>query len=143
MKRRLFLPLVYFLMAASGEVWAEGRKTEVIGTFYFGPLFGHVHQSPSSNSSTHTNIACGHPIRVLSQTLPDGRKVELFEENWRLVSVGPFEGYLRDRDLVRTKPTCFQDQFPRFMNALNLELTDMYNWGKLYDNYETGRSKLP
>ena len=58
------------------------------------------------------------------------------------VKVGPYVGYISKGYLRGKKPECFADEFPRFFDNLNLSLTDMYYWGKLYDQYITGRSRV-
>jgi hypothetical protein len=44
--------------------------------------------------------------------------------------------------ISRRKPECFQDRYPRFFDNVALELSDMYYWGKLFDQYVEGRSKV-
>lgn len=120
----------------------EGKK-ENISTQYLNVIFAHVHQNPSRYSQSLTTIACGHPLQIMRLVEANNQRTEVFNEEWRLVVAGPYEGYVHQDLLSSEKPKCFQDNYPRFMNALNLELTDMFYWGKLYDHFERGKSRIP
>lgn len=142
LKHKLILVLGLMTLSELQAQSVEGKKT-VLGTAYFNQIFGHVHQNPSRYSKSLTAIACAHPVKVMSLEVKPGEKKESFAENWKLVKAGPYEGYIHGDYLTAKRPECFQDRYPRFVNELGLELTDMFYWGKLYDHYEQGRSQIP
>ncbi len=102
---------------------------------YFTPLLGHVHQAPSRPSPSLTTIQCGHPLRVLHDP-----KVSVGED-WAYVAVADHRGFVWRRHVSTKRPDCFQARHPRFFDALNLDLAELYYWGRLYDYFEEGRAK--
>jgi hypothetical protein len=117
-------------------------KKEILRVAYFNPIFGHVHRNPSRYSSSLTTISCGHPIKVLKLVPAKGRPVTVFNKVWHFVKVGPYEGYIDGKYLNEKKPNCFQDRYPKYFDALELDLTELYYWGRLYDQYVFGKSRV-
>jgi hypothetical protein len=111
-------------------------KDRVVGIFYYSNIFGHLHQNPSTESSSLTNMACGHPVKVLHKK-GYGRN-----SHWIYAKVGNAKGYIERDFLTGRRPKCFQDKYPKFFNALNLDLNELYYWGKLYDHFIFGESKV-
>lgn len=104
---------------------------------YYKNLFGHIHKSASRYSQSLSTIGCGHPIKILGV-----KGKEIVTGSFNKVKVGPYQGYIDKKYLTSKKPTCFQDRYPRFFDNIGLSLTDMYYWGKLYDQYIYGRSTV-
>ncbi len=98
---------------------------------YLGIPWGHVHQNQSRYSSSLTTVSCGHPLKVIE-----------FNEHWHKVVAGPYTGYVQSKFIHEKKPSCPQDLYPRFFDDLKLEITEMYYWGKLYDQYIEDKSRL-
>ncbi|MGE3610531.1 MAG: hypothetical protein AB7I27_13155 [Bacteriovoracaceae bacterium] len=115
---------------------AESADEKVVGVFYFTPLFGHVHQSPSKMSASLTTIQCAHPVKVLQSS-----KVSTSQE-WSYVEVADYHGFIQKRFLEKTRPDCFLAEYPKFFDALNLDLSELYYWGRLYDHYIQGESRV-
>ena len=116
----------------------QAKKTKKIRKVsFYSKIFGHIHKSPSKYSQSLSTIACGHPVKVLSL---NGR--EEWGKGFYFVQAGPYEGYIHREYLSDKGPECVQDQYPRFFDKLNLSISDMYYWGKLYDQYARGRSKV-
>lgn len=114
-----------------------------IAVQYLVAPYAHIHQNPNRFSAALTTISCAHPLRVYSLTFgKEGKSVELFNKEWRLVKAGPYEGYIRVDFLAASKPECFQDKYAKFFEALDLEVADMYYWGRLYDLYDYGHTKV-
>jgi len=44
--------------------------------------------------------------------------------------------------LSAKRPTCFQGKYPKFFDALNLDLAELYYWGRLYDHYIQGETRV-
>jgi len=131
----------FLLLAPSQNSWAKAKK-DMIRLSYFRPIFGHVHRNPSKYSSSLTTISCGHPVKVYKLTPKKGRAVTLFNKIWHYVKVGPYEGYIDKKYLASSKPDCFQDRYPKFFDSLELDLTELYYWGRLYDQYVFGKSRV-
>lgn len=133
------------LLVLSLNVLAQEQK--VLGMRYFSETFGHVHKGPDSQSSSLTGIMCGTKLKVLeSKDAPAG---------WLLVEVGDEKGYVLQKYTSQMAPksyrddvgandiVCFQGMYPRFFSDLNLNITEQYFWGRLYDHYSFGESKVP
>lgn len=101
---------------------------------YFVPMLGHVHQAPSRPSPSLTTVQCGHPLRLLSDP-----KVVLGPE-WAHVTVADHKGFVWKKHLSTTKPDCFQGRHPKFFDSLNLDLAELYYWGRLNDHWEEGQA---
>ena len=119
----------YFIIAlilfSSFFVQAE---EQVVGLFYIKSMFAHVHQMTNANSVSLTTVACGHPIKVL-KTEKNKNLV------WFYTEVGAHKGYIQEDFTSSRKPDCFQASYPIFFNGLNLDLSQMYYWGRLNDQY--------
>ena len=138
---------VFFLGAflAVKDVYPDPSSSlkKLLYVAYYKNTFGHLHKNPSRYSQSLSTISCGHPFKVYALVNPDNKSERsLFEKYFRYVKAGPYEGYIDKRHLSFHKEACFQNQFPVFFENLNLTLTDMYYWGKLYDQYRYGKSKV-
>lgn len=129
-----FCFFIFLLLAGATFTSAADKVARIV---YFKKLFGHIHKNPSRYSQSLSTIGCGHPIKIL---VNNGR--EEYGKGFYKVKVGPYEGYISKLYLNDKKPLCFQDKYPRFFDNLELSLTDMYYWGKLYDQYVYGRSTI-
>jgi hypothetical protein len=108
----------------------------VVGVFYLKPIFSHVHQSASNTSSSLTTIQCAHPVKVIESS-----KVSVGPE-WAYVEVAEFKGFIQKEFLSEKKTECFQGKYPKFFDSLNLDLSELYYWGRLYDRYIQGETRL-
>lgn len=133
MMKRILLTFILTL----GLVHMVQAKETSLRVAYYKNLFGHIHKSASRYSQSLSTIGCGHPIKVLGM-----KGKEIVTGNFNKVKVGPYKGYIDKKYLTSKKPTCFQDRYPRFFDNIGLSLTDMYYWGKLYDQYVYGRSTV-
>jgi len=118
--------------------FAETSSTDekVVGIFYMKPLFGHVHQSSVRTSASLTTIQCAHPVKVIESS-----KVSVSEE-WAYVQVADYRGFIMKQYLSEKKPDCFQGKYPKFFDALNMDLTELYYWGRLYDHFVQGETRV-
>lgn len=126
--------LLCLLLLLSTQSFASETTSRVM---YFGQLFGHIHKNASRYSQSLSTIGCGHPIKILKDKSGEITRNEFFK-----VKVGPYVGFIAKGYLKPKKVQCFQDRYPRFFDNLGLSLTDMYYWGKLYDQYVYGRSTV-
>ena len=95
-----------------------------------------VHLNPTKSSSSLTVVQCAHNVKILqdnSTSTPEG---------WSYVQVGDDRGFVENKYLKRSRPKCFQEKYPKFYLNLNLDLTDMYYWGKLVDQFVEKESKV-
>ncbi len=115
----------------SSSVIAQNIATDekVVGLFYFKPIIGHVHQSAEKTSASMTAIQCSHPVKVIESS-----KVVVSPE-WAYVEVADYRGFIRKEFLAEKRPDCFQGRYPHFFDGLNLDLSELYYWGRLYDQY--------
>jgi hypothetical protein len=132
MKKALMLTLLIFIPIRMVEA-----KDRMVSVMYYNKIYGHIHKSASRYSQSLSTLECNHPVKVLSV---NGQKS--WGEGFSCVKVGPYKGYIHKDYLSSRKSKCFQDKYPRFFDKLNLSISDMYYWGKLYDQYIRGRSKV-
>ena len=145
-KWALFLIVGLFSLTVVG-VSAEDKlprpKKKILQVAYYKNPFGHIHKNPSRYSQSLSTIECGHPVKIYALESEKGKPLqELFEGRFRYVGVGPYEGYIDQAYLSPKKASCLQDRFPKFFEHLDLTLSDMYHWGKLYDHYVYGKSRV-
>ncbi|PIK16501.1 hypothetical protein [Halobacteriovorax sp. JY17] len=131
-----FLILFLFLNVTMAQ-----EQTKVLDkVMYVNKIFAQVHKSPSKHSIYLTTTECGHPVKVFKMISKTRSRV-LFNRTWKIVKVGSYDGYMNGDYLSATKVECFQDKYPKFFDSMNLEINDMFYWGKLYDQYVTGKSR--
>lgn len=109
-------------------------EAQEIGRLYFNEFMGHVHESPDRSSTSLTTVQCAHAVKVL--------KIANEVPGWIYSQVGEDKGYIQSQFLSSTRPKCFQEKYSRFYVNLGLDITEMYFWGKLYDHYDMGKSKI-
>ena len=121
----------------------ENNQRKVVGVKYFSQVMGNVHQNASRFSQVLTTISCNHPIKEMREFSKDGKDLtSLSDPNWTLVNVGPYEGYLMTDYLTEKKNVCVEEEYPKFFDGLELDITDLYYWARLYDQYVQGKSKV-
>lgn len=127
MKFIFFILFLFFVTNIFGN-------EKVLGRMYFTNFLGHVHKNMSKDSTSLTIVQCSHSVKVLDykNLIPD----------WTYVQVGEDKGFVQSHFLTTKKPECFQGKYPRFYNEMNLDITQMYYWGKLYDHYFQGKTKV-
>ncbi len=131
------------LFILSFKIYSADMKRVQIGLRYFNKIMGNIHQNASRYSQVLTTISCNHPVKVLKEVSKDGKEFILFgEENWNLVTVGPYTGYIPTEFMSDQKNECFEEQYPKFFDSLNLDINDLYYWARLNDLYVTGKSKV-
>lgn len=130
--------MILILLLTSLLSFADTTSTDekVVGVFYMKPLFGHVHQSSVRTSASLTTIQCAHPVKVLEST-----KVSVSSE-WAYVQVADYRGFIMKQFLSEKKPECFQGKYPKFFDTLNMDLSELYYWGRLYDHYVQGETRV-
>lgn len=143
----LFILIMAIMLPPLGKaaevVDPNAMKKSLIGIKYFSQLMGNVHQNPSRYSQVLTTISCNHPLKVMKETSKDGKTFVLFgEDKWNLVTVGPYEGYVMSDYLSDKKNECFEEEYSKFFDGLNLDINDLYYWARLYDQYAQGKSKV-
>lgn len=146
MKVLKFISLILLSIGVpNAQLSAQDQKIErkQIGVEYLTAPYAHIHQNPNRFSAALTTISCAHPLRIYSLSYgKDSKPLEVFNKEWRFVKAGPYEGYVRTSFLAATKPECFQDKYSKFFESLELEVADMYYWGRLYDLYDYGHTKV-
>lgn len=109
-------------------------KQKVLGVYYIKNFFGHVHDRQSAYAASLTTLGCGHPVKAYSK-----RNIK---PSWLYIKTAGVKGYIQRDFVSNRKPDCFQSNYPKFFNSLDLSLSEMYYWGKLYDMYKIGKSKV-
>lgn len=115
----------------------------LVGIKYFNQMMGNVHQNASRFSQVLTTISCNHPVKVMKQTSKDGKDFVMFgASDWYFVQVGPYDGYIMSDYLSDKKNVCFEEEYAKFFDGLELDINDLYYWARLYDQYVQGKSKV-
>ncbi len=117
--------LIFLFSIYCTSVFSKGR------ILYFQKDFGHVHKNSTQYSAALTTISCSHPVELLKA-----------DKKWTKVKVGPYHGYIKTAFLGAKRKKCFQDKYPRFFEAMELDVNDYYYWGQLYGQYIIGKSKV-
>jgi hypothetical protein len=122
---------------------SSGMSKSLMGIKYFNQMMGNVHQNASRYSQVLTTISCNHPVKVMKETSKDGKEFLLYgDNNWNFVTVGPYEGYILSEYLSDKKNECFEEEYSKFFDGLELDINDLYYWARLYDQYVQGKSKV-
>lgn len=103
-------------------------------TMFYNRIFGHIHAKPYNTSTSVTGISCGEKLEI-------NTKDKKIETEWESVSFGDKKGYIYMNYLSKVRPSCLQADYPAFFQGLELDLTEIYLWGKLGDHFiefETG-----
>ena len=133
--KQILLNILFSLLVVFPWSSQAKDKRAYRGKFYFNQVFGNIHKNPSRYSQTLTTIACGHPLKIFLAAGTAEQTFSTIEEKWVQIKVGPYRGYMK-KEFISTKyPNCFQDRYPRFFDLFNLEVEDIYYWGRLYDQY--------
>jgi hypothetical protein len=128
--------LIFLLTSLLSFAETTSTDEKLVGVFYMTPLFGHVHQSSVRTSASLTTIQCAHPVKVIESS-----KVSISKE-WAYVEVADYRGFVMKQYLSEKRPDCIQGKYPKFFDALNMDLSELYYWGRLYDHYIQGETRV-
>jgi hypothetical protein len=141
MKERLiFIATAFFLIGNHSH--ARIVKKTVVRIAFLNKMFAHVHQNASRYSTAITTLSCGHPVKIYKVTENTGHSAETFNKSYKFIKVGPYDGYILKNLLSSSRPKCFQDKFPRFFDQFEMDIAQMYNWGRLNDLYLLKRTRV-
>ena len=104
-------------------------------SIYYAKTFGHIHLKPYSNSSSVTGVSCGEKLKK-------DTKIKVMEQDWEGVEFGAKKGFVYKNHTSFQTPKCLQADYPIFFQSLELDLTEIFLWGRLSDQFiefETGR----
>ena len=104
------------------------------GVVYLQSTFGHVHKNTSKHSGSLSTIACGHPLKLLGDSAN--------EDGWLYVAMANKKGFVHESLFSQKRPNCFQNRFPRFFDKFELDVSQMYYWGKLYDHFVMEKTQV-
>lgn len=140
MKNGCFILILCILFSSNSFSKNKKRsrksKQKYTQILYYKNTFGHIHRNPSRYSTSLTTISCGHPLRKLK-----GRKK--LDPRWTYISAGPYKGHVLTQFLSNKRIKCFSDVHSNFFDKMNLSITDMYYFGRLYDQYIIGKTRQP
>ena len=142
---KTFLFALSLFFSFSGYADFAGMNKRLLRVSYYNNLFGHVKKNPSRYSQSQSAITCGHPVKIYKVSPKKGSSgvsQTVFNDSFYYVKVGPYWGYINKRYLSKKKPNCFQDEYPRFFDKLDLKIEDYFYWGKLYDQFIYGKSRV-
>ena len=109
---------------------------KVIAIQYVSRPYAVVHENPSRYSIAQTSVACGFPVKIVGD-------VSVKEEReWYYVQAGEFKGYIQGEHLAQVRGECLQEKYPKFFSQLNLDLNELYHYGKLFDQMNPVKPKV-
>jgi hypothetical protein len=111
------------------------KKSQFSSVMYFDKMYGSVHEVANINSYSLTTIGCGHPVRVYKDN--DG-----FSQEFLKVKIAQYKGYVLKAHLSLKRPECFSKKYSRFTNTIDLDLSDLFYWGRIYDQFRMGKTPL-
>jgi hypothetical protein len=135
---RYKLKIVFFLF------WTlffdlNATSLPVVNDLYFTLFSGHLHQGPNAQSTSLKILNCGDKLKVITS---DKEEKTNSKFEWVKLQTGNYIGFVRKDFISNDQPSCFNNKYLKFVEKFNLEITDKYNWGRLYDNYVWGKSKV-
>jgi hypothetical protein len=130
------LIILFFLYP---RIYAETKNLEP--KIYFNRFFGNIHRSKNPRSDSLKIINCGDFLEEATDEKASTPSQESRLE-WKKIRLGPYTGYLKEDFLSPVHPVCFTKKFPKFYEGFNVDPVQNYLWAKLYDQYESGRSKV-
>lgn len=131
--KKLFFLTVFFSLNI------HAIQTPAIKEVFFNFFSGHLHQGPNPLSSSLKVLNCGDRLRVI----PQEKEVATSSRfSWTKLQTATYIGYVREDFLSSGLPDCFNHKYLKFVEQFKLEVTDKYNWGRLYDHYIFGKSKV-
>lgn len=111
-------------------------KPKFIGTYYVQTLFLNLHTHPSPFSTSLKTLSCGEKVEIYEKGdggVPEDFAYGLFERSF---------GYLIKKSLSEEKSNCALEKYPQFFSLINLDIADMYYWGKLQDQMISDRTRV-
>lgn len=134
--------ILSLLLTLSLEGHAQVKVTTKVAKLgYVSSMFAQLYSGPNRDMEIYTTLECGHPVKILSRS--DGKTEEMiFGRGWYLIKAAGHEGFVQARFVSESKVTdCFNQQYPKYYDALNLTISEMYYWGRLKNVYNYGESK--
>lgn len=129
-----------FLSICSNSFGQAKVTTKVAKLGYVSSMFAQLYSGANRYMEIYTTLECGHPLKILARV--EGKKEEIiFGDGWHLVKAGGYEGFIPARFVSETKvKDCFNMQYPKYFDSLNLTISEMYYWGRLKSIYSYGES---
>ena len=92
---------------------------------YLNRTYAQLLNNPYSFSSTITTLPCATPLTV-DPTLKSNAV------DWVGVQFAQERGYVYRKFVSIERPNdCYQEKYPVFLSALNLDVSELYYWGRL------------
>jgi len=111
-------------------------RQKVLAIQYVIKPYAIVHENASRYSIAQTSVACGFPVKIV------GNVSVKEEREWYYVQAGEYKGYIQGEHLSQIRGECLQEKYPKFYSQLNLDLNELYHYGKLFDQMNQIRPKV-
>jgi hypothetical protein len=122
---------IFILVIGMTSSFGQSTKPSI---YYFNQMFGHILETPQPNAASVSTIPCQFPLRM-STTQSEN-------DLWHRVEAQDLKGFVLKEYLSSSKVDCFQEKYPKFFEQLNLDVSEMYYWGRLYQNFSLGKSEV-
>ncbi len=120
--------MTFFLLLMAAPVSAKKLK-KAKPVRYLNKIYGQVHQNSSRFSRVISTFECGQPFKVQ----------HFGDDEFSKVTYASYEGYILTSHLSKRRPKdCWQDQYRKYFDFLNLGISEMHHWGRLQDLFIEG-----
>lgn len=111
-------------------------QESILAIQYVNKPYAIVHDNASRYSVAQTTLTCGFPVKVI------GDMSVKEQREWYRVQAGEYKGFIQGTHISMTRVECIQEKYPKFFSELNLDLNELYHYGKLFDQMTQLRPKV-
>jgi hypothetical protein len=117
-------------------VFSSLASPKIVAINYVIKPYAIIHENPGRYSTAQTSVTCGFPVKILADST---QKEGL---GWYYVQAGEYQGYIQSSHVATNRNECIQEKYPKFFSSLNLDLNELYHYGKLFDQINQIRPKV-
>ncbi len=128
MERNFFLrwPYLLFIFSLLNICIASASSQ-----MYVNKNFIHLHKNESINSIVLLTLACGQKVKIVKE-----------KNDWLYVTSGSYKGYALKRNFSDQKLLCFSHTHSKLYNKIDLNMQEVYKFGRLEDLFIYGEPEL-
>ena len=118
-----------FIISLLGSSALAKKKSKRMPVRYLNKIYGQIHQNASRFSRVISTFECGQPFKLKAGD--DG--------GFSKVVYASYEGFILTNHLSKKRPkNCWQDEYRKFFDLVELGISDMHHWGRLQDLFIEG-----
>ncbi|WP_157679947.1 hypothetical protein [Bacteriovorax sp. DB6_IX] len=122
------LIFLFSILAMLGSS-SYAKKSKHMPVRYLNKIYGQIHQNASRFSRVVSTFECGQPFKVASGD----------DRGFTKVIYASYEGFILTNHLSKSRPKdCWQDEYRKYFDFMNLGISEMHHWGRLQDLFLEG-----